>query len=61
MTAERLKLSKKEKAVEEMEQRVLRVEHEVAQANSERDVAKTELHMRTVEKIEAEERVKSLQ
>lgn len=44
-----------------MEQRVLRCEYETAQANSERDVAKTELNMRTVEKIETEERIKALQ
>ena len=39
---------------------MLRLEHETAQANSEREVAKTELNMRTVEKIEVEERTKSL-
>lgn len=44
-----------------MEERVLRLEHETAQANSERDVARTELNMRTVERIESEERIKALQ
>lgn len=46
--------------MEQMEQRVLRLEYDTAQANSEKDVAKTELNMRTVEKIELEERIKSL-
>lgn len=44
-----------------MEQRVLRAEQEMAQANSDKDVAKTELNMKTVEKIELEERIKALQ
>ena len=46
--------------MEQMEQRVLQLEYDTAQANSEKDVAKTELNMRTVEKIELEERIKSL-
>lgn len=46
--------------MEQMEQRVLQLEYDTAQANTEKDVAKTELNMRTVEKIELEERIKSL-
>ena len=46
--------------MEQMEQRVHRLEYDTAQANTEKDVAKTELNMRTVEKIELEERIKSL-
>ena len=46
--------------MEQIEQRVLQLEYDTAQANTEKDVAKTELNMRTVEKIELEERIKSL-
>lgn len=40
---------------------MLRLEYDTSQANTEKDVAKTELNMRTVEKIELEEKIKSIQ
>ena len=40
---------------------MLKLEHEMSEANSDRDVAKTELNMRTIEKIELEERIRTLQ
>lgn len=55
-----LKLSNKEGDMYKMEQLILKLNHQIDQANSERDAAKTELEMRTIEKIKAEEQSKYL-
>lgn len=50
-----LKLANKEGDMYKMEQLILKLNHQIDQANSERDVAKADVEMRTIDKITAEE------
>jgi len=55
-----LKLANKEGDMYKMEQLILKLNHQIDQANSERDVAKADVEMRTIDKITAEEQSKYL-
>ena len=55
-----LKLANKESDMYKMEQLILKLNHQIDQANSERDVAKADVEMRTIDKITAEEQSKYL-
>jgi len=55
-----LKLANKEGDMYKMEQLILKLNHQIDQANSEKDVAKADVEMRTIDKITAEEQSKYL-